>query len=160
MGTCAAFPLGAQTDTSGNTLGCRNYHLQNIEVRNMPAATHCSHTGPIGGLAAAATAVCAGPAPTNTPCDNFCAADTKICGTNAAPVTGVANRYADTAACLTACTAFIKTPEASPTVTTGATFACRIYHLTNAAAQATPAGVNTHCGHTLEIGNANLGPCA
>src|SRR5882672_11235806 len=37
MGTCATIPPGAATDTSGNTLGCRNYHLQNIEVRAMPA---------------------------------------------------------------------------------------------------------------------------
>lgn len=163
MATCAAFPPGAQADTSGNTLGCRNYHLQNIEVRNMAAATHCSHAGPIGSLAAAATAVCGASA-----CETFCAANAKICGTNAAPVTiggtEVTNRFADANACKTACDASIKAPEASPTVTSGNTFACRIYHLTNAAAQTTAAGVNTHCGHTLvSVANPSnqttVGPC-
>lgn len=162
MGTCAAFPLGTQADTSMNTLGCRNYHLQNIEVRNMSAATHCAHAGPIGGLAGAATGVC------GNACDAFCAADAKICGTDAAPVTiggtEVTNRYADAAACMAACTGFTKTPEASPTVTSGNTFACRIYHLTNAAAQTTAAGINTHCGHTLvsvaaPSNQATVGPC-
>ena len=36
MGTCMLFPPGTQADTSGHTLGCRNYHLQNIEVRQGP----------------------------------------------------------------------------------------------------------------------------
>jgi hypothetical protein len=144
MGTCAAFPPGAATDTSGNTLGCRNYHLQNIEVRQMSAATHCPHAGPIGSLAADATAVCG-----TSACADFCAMEAKVCGTDAAQVAGVTNRYTDVNACLTACAGFAKTPEASPTVQSGNNFACRIYHLTNAAAQTTAAGVNTHCGHTL-----------
>lgn len=158
MGTCAAFPPGTQADTSGNTLGCRNYHLQNIEVRGMSAATHCPHAGPIGSLAADATAVCG-----TSACDDFCAMQTKVCGTDAAPVTGVTNRYTDLAACKTACMGFTKTPEASPTVTSGNTFACRVYHLTNAAA-ATGTGINTHCGHTLvSVANPSnqttVGPC-
>ncbi len=146
MGTCAAFPLGTQADMGGqNTLGCRNYHLQNIEVRNMSAATHCPHAGPVGSLiAAGSTAVCGSSA-----CADFCAMEAKVCGTNAAPVTGVTNRYADTATCMTACAGFATTPEASPTAPAGNTFACRIYHLTNAAAGATPDVTNTHCGHTL-----------
>jgi hypothetical protein len=144
MATCAAFPPGAQADTSGNTLGCRNYHLQNIEVRGMSAATHCPHAGPVGSLiATGSTAVCG-----TSACADFCAMEAKVCGTDALPVTGVTNRYTDTAACMTACGNFVTTPEASPTATTGNTFACRIYHLTNAAANAAP-GTNTHCGHTL-----------
>jgi len=145
MGTCAAYPLGTQADTSMNTLGCRNYHLQNIEVRKQPAATHCPHAGPAGSTLAAATGVCGASA-----CENFCAMEAKVCGTDAAPVTGVTNRYTDTAACMTACAAFTKTPEYSPTVTTGNNLACRVYHLTNAAAQVVgSAANNTHCGHTL-----------
>lgn len=159
MGTCMAFPPGTQADISGNTLGCRNYHLQNIEVRNMPATLHCPHTGPIGGLAAGATSVCG-----TSPCDDFCEIQTKVCGTNANPVAGVAadHRYADLDACKAACANFTKTPEASPTVQSGNTFACRIYHLTNAAAQTTPTGTNAHCGHTMAVGTdaTILGPCA
>ena len=161
MGTCMAFPPGAATDTSGNTLGCRNYHLQNIEVRGMSAATHCPHAGPVGGPIAGATAVCG-----TSPCDDFCAAQTKVCGTDAAPamVGGmtITNRYPTLAACTTACAAFTKTPEASPSVTMGNTFACRIYHLTNAAAQTAFTGANAHCGHTLDSTNfmqTIVGPC-
>lgn len=144
MGTCAAFPPGTQADTSGNTLGCRNYHLQNIEVRNMSAVTHCPHTGPVGGLIATPSSTVCG----TSACDDFCAMEAKVCGTNAAPVAGITNRYADTNACMTACAGFTTTPEASPTAISGNTFACRIYHLTNAAAGAAP-DANTHCGHTL-----------
>jgi hypothetical protein len=144
MGTCAAYTPGTQADTSGNTLGCRNYHLQNIEVRNMSPDVHCPHTGPVGGLIANATATCG-----TSPCDDFCDMDVKVCGTTAAPITGVTNHYADRISCMTACTAFDKTIPYSPTVTSGNNFACRIYHLTNAAAQATSTGLNTHCGHTL-----------
>jgi hypothetical protein len=161
MGTCMAFPPGAATDTSGNTLGCRNYHLQNIEVRGMSPATHCPHAGPVGGPIAGATAVCG-----TSPCDDFCAAQTKVCGTDAAPVMvggmTITNRYPTLAACTTACALFTKTPEASPSVTTGNTFACRIYHLTNAAAQTAFAGAQAHCGHTLDSTNfpmATVGPC-
>lgn len=143
MATCAAYPLGTQADLAGNTLGCRNYHIQNITVRNMPAMAHCPHAGPAGGPIAMATAVCGA-----SPCDNFCALEAKICGTDAAPVTGVTNRYATTADCMTACTGFVKTPEYGTTTVSGNTFACRIYHLTNAAANAAP-GTNAHCGHTL-----------
>lgn len=148
MGTCAAFPPGTQADTSGNTLGCRNYHLQNIEVRGMSAATHCPHAGPVGGSIAGTTAVCGASA-----CADFCAMEAKVCGTDAAPVTGVTNRYTDTNACMTACGTFATTPEASPSVTSGNNLACRIYHLTNAAAM-TGAAVNTHCGHTLAVATA------
>lgn len=162
MGTCAAFPPGAATDTSGNTLGCRNYHLQNIEVRNMSAATHCPHAGPVGGLIGGATAVCGA-----SPCDDFCAEQTKVCGTDANPVTlesmVITHRYPDLAACTAACATFTKTPEASPTVTSGNNFACRIYHLTNAAAQTTFKGAQAHCGHTLDDAHFNdatiVGPC-
>ena len=166
MGTCAAFPLGTQADQSGNTLGCRNYHLQNIEVRNMPATLHCPHTGPVGGLIAdpSMATVCG-----TSACDDWCAMQTKVCGTDAAPVTVagtvITNRYTDLAACKAACTGFTKTPEANTTVQSGNNFACRIYHLTNAAAQTTAANVNAHCGHTLVSkttapdNSAIVGPC-
>lgn len=161
MGTCMAFTPGTQADISGNTLGCRNYHLQNIEVRNMPASQHCPHTGPIGGLAAGATSVCG-----TSPCDDFCELQTKVCGTDANPVAAVAadHRYTDLNACKAACGGFTKTPEPSPTVQSGNTFACRVYHLTNAAAQTTAAGTNAHCGHTLVAvtapsNQAIVGPC-
>jgi hypothetical protein len=126
MGTCAAFPPGAATDVSGNTLGCRNYHLQNIEVRGMSAVTHCPHAGPVGGPIAGATAVCGA-----SPCDDWCAMQTKVCGTDANPVMvggmTITNRYPTLAAC-NGVRHLRQDAEASPSVTAGNTFACRIYH--------------------------------
>src|SRR5262249_54564148 len=78
MGVCLEYTRGTQADMMGNTLGCRNYPLQNIEVRGMSAATHCPHTGLIGGLAAGTTSVCG-----VSPCDDFCDMQTKVCGTAA-----------------------------------------------------------------------------
>ena len=144
MGTCMVFPPGAQADTSGHTLGCRNYHLQNIEVRQGSPEVHCPHAGPIGSPVAAPAGVCG-----TSACDDFCAMEVKVCGTDAAPVAGVTNRYSDVAACKTACATFVTTPEASPSAPPGNTFACRVYHMTNAAAAATTTNVNLHCGHTL-----------
>jgi hypothetical protein len=144
-----AFAKGAaSTETTGNTLGCRIYHAQNAMIGGDAAAyaTHCPHAGPAGAKIDAATGQC------GSPCESFCAMDTKICGTDAAPVTGVTNRYTDLAACMTACAAFDKTVPFSAAAPNGNTFACRVAHLTNAAlytAQAAPATVNTHCGHTL-----------
>jgi hypothetical protein len=160
MGACAAIPPGAATDTSGNTLGCRNYHLQNIEVRGMSATLHCPHAGPIGALAGDTAGTCG-----TSACDDWCAMQTKVCGTDAVPVAGVTNRYTDLAACKTACMGFTKTPEPNATITGGGnTFACRVYHLTNAAAQTAATGTNAHCGHTLvSVANPSnattVGPC-
>src|SRR5262245_23800991 len=110
---CAEFtPGAASTETSGNTLGCRIYHAQNAMLNaSDPAmvATHCPHAGPVGAKVDAATGVC------GDPCVDFCALDAKVCGTTAAPVTGVTNRYADVATCMTACTGFDKTVAFSAT---------------------------------------------
>jgi hypothetical protein len=159
MGTCMQFPLGTQADTSGHTLGCRNYYLQAIEVQQAPPATHCPHAGPIGSTVAATAGVCG-----MTACDDFCAIQTRVCGTDAVPITGVTNRYTDLNACRIACATFATIPEASPTVSAGNSFACRVYHLTNAAAQTTAASLNLHCGHTLvsvfsPSNQATVGPC-
>jgi hypothetical protein len=145
LGTCSGFTPGAtSTETSGDTLGCRIYHAQNAMVLN-DATTHCPHAGPAGGKVNAA-GTC------GAPCASFCTLEAKICGTNAAPVTGVTNRYADTAACMTACAGFATAPEYSPTAPAGNTLACRFNHLTNAGLYKQtnePGTQNTHCGHTL-----------
>lgn len=43
---CATWTAGCMGDTSGDTLGCREYHLG---AAAMDAATHCPHAGPDGG---------------------------------------------------------------------------------------------------------------
>jgi hypothetical protein len=148
LGTAAGFtPGAASTETVGDTLGCRIYHAQNAMITG-DTATHCPHAGPIGGKVDAAAAQCGA-----TPCDDFCNLNAKICGTNAVPVTGVTNRYATVAECMTACTGFAKTPAYVAPAPNGNTLACRAFHLTNAALYKSMAGMealnNTHCGHTL-----------
>lgn len=157
LAAAAAFPTGAaSTEASGDTLGCRIYHAQNAMI-TADVTTHCPHAGPVGGKVDAATAVCG-----TSPCDDFCATDTKLCGTDAAPVAGVTKRYASLDACMAACAAFDKTVAYSSATASGPTFACRIFHLGNVALYTSmnlPAMIDAHCGHTLAIGSANLGPC-
>lgn len=154
----AAFTPGAtSTEMSGDTLGCRIYHAQNAVLTSDPA-TYCALAGPVGQKVDAATGVCGA-----SPCDDFCSLDTKLCGTDAVPVNGVANRYGTREACMIACAAFIKTTPYSAATSTGNTFACRIFHLNNVALytfMSMPDMVNAHCGHTLDTGGAPVqGPC-
>jgi hypothetical protein len=161
MATCAKFPLGASTDTSGNTLGCRIYHANNAKVTSMPDV-HCPHAGPGG---AAISNAATPPAVCGDACTNFCTLEIAACGLSGAAATG---QYASMTACMTACggmnTGFdkthlynydpSKTPVAAPT---GDSLACRLYHVTNAIQGTTQA--TTHCPHTgpdpLPTGN----PC-
>lgn len=156
MQTCAKFTPGTQADTSGNTLGCRNYHIQNITVRAQSPDTHCAHAGP-GGAAVDATAPVCGDV-----CANFCALEVATCGTLDAPNPNVAIPngqcgnaagtpstncfYQNQADCVAKCANFVKTPAYSAATQSGNTFACRLYHITNAAVSNTAA--NTHCQHT------------
>jgi hypothetical protein len=151
MATCSLFPVGTQADTSGNTLGCRNYHVQNITVRNMATDVHCPHAGP-GGAAVNATAPVCGDV-----CANFCKLEVATCGTKDAPKAGLtiggncggadpsACVYQNEADCVAKCGAFTKTPAYSSATTSGNTFACRLYHITNAAVTGAAA---LHCQHT------------
>jgi hypothetical protein len=45
IATCEALPLGSNTDTHENSVGCRHYHSYNSILG---PATHCSHAGPGG----------------------------------------------------------------------------------------------------------------
>jgi hypothetical protein len=117
MTSCAGFDVGAGTDTSGNTLGCRAYHAG---AAMGDPATHCTHAGPGGDTACGMN------------CEGFCAVAMSVCGST----------YADEAACMTECATFDATVKYNTTVTSGNNFACRLYHLTAAATDAA-----THCPH-------------
>jgi hypothetical protein len=147
LATAAGFTLGAaSTEMAGDTLGCRIYHAQNAMVVNDPV-THCPHAGPAGAKVDAAAGVCS-----VTPCEAFCNLNAKTCGTDAAPITGVTNRYASVDACKTACGTFSKVVQYTLPVPNANTMACRVFHLTNAALYKAEPNVgmqNTHCGHTL-----------
>src|SRR5690349_15017466 len=64
LGTCAKFPVGNINDTSGNTLGCRQYHAGGPS-QSMPEM-HCFHAGPGGSGADGVTSQC------GSDCDGFC----------------------------------------------------------------------------------------
>jgi hypothetical protein len=126
LATCAQLPQGALTDMGGqDTLGCRLYH------GGAPAAgdpmTHCPHAGPAG------EAVC-GP-----DCTSFCTLAAGLC-------TGANKQWPDMASCLTDCATFPTAPQYNASITSGNSFACRMYHLT--AASLAP---STHCPHIQKV---------
>jgi hypothetical protein len=139
MATCAKYPPGALADTTGNSLGCRIYHIGNATKTGMPEV-HCNHAGLAGGKIAP---VPVGGTPDThcaDPCTNFCAASVAICGTGA----NTATQFTDNAACMTACAAWDRTAAFNVvTPVEGNNLACRMYHLTQAATDAA-----THCAHT------------
>lgn len=121
MGACAAFPVGVTGETSGNTLGCRTYHSGAAAT---DAATHCVHAGPGG----------AGACGSN--CEGFCSIAVATCPTE----------HPDEATCMTTCMGYMDTEPFDASDAAGNTLACRLYHASVAATDATAA--TTHCPHT------------
>lgn len=143
--TCTAFTVGKLTDSSGNTVGCREYHAGTPAMTD--PVTHCPHAGPGGDLVTAAAPGTCGDA-----CTSLCTIHIKTCGSMDAPLTGITPGYKNMAECITACAGFDKTMPYSPSAT-GNTLACRLYHVTNAAlnsAMGNVAATNAHCGHSSE----------
>ena len=121
---CKAFPVGASADTSGNTLGCRQYHAG--AAASAPA-THCVHAGPGGAGTCGAD------------CDGYCQMTQLYCTTaNQALV------YADLPACKAHCAMFGTTAKYSTSSDAGIDelkqVACLLYH----AQEGTTAPVD-HC---------------
>lgn len=102
--------VGALTDTTGNTLGCRIYHAD--LARTDPAA-HCAHAGPSGGGACGTT------------CEAACDVIADLCPSLPA------NQWRNN--CATSCAStgvpFTGT-YATPAVMTGDTVECRLYYAT------------------------------
>lgn len=121
---CATWEVGTVDDMSGNTLGCHSYHAT---AASSMSDVHCPHAGPTGG------SVCG-----TSPCDDFC--ELAVGANGVCP-----GAWADVAACRTACMAFAAAPPYDASQTMGDTFACRMYHLTAAAAD------DTHCAHIVEV---------
>lgn len=117
MASCAAFPPGTAADTTTNTLGCRTYHAG---AAAGDPATHCVHAGPGGANACGSN------------CEGFCAIGMAACP----------DKWADAAACMTACAGFDDSEKYDATDIAGNTLACRLYHATAASVDAA-----THCGH-------------
>jgi hypothetical protein len=121
MASCASFPQGAISDTSGNTLGCRIYHAGAAAA---DPTTHCVHAGPSGAPACGAA------------CDGFCSLVVAECSA----------QYPDANTCATTCAGFATTPAYTANVTSGNSLSCRIYHATAASTDPT-----THCPHTASV---------
>lgn len=146
MGTCSKMALGAVTDMTGNTLGCRIWHSDKAKTTNMPG-THCVHAGPAGAqVDAAAPGVC------GDACTSFCELEIAACGLMGA-AGNTTGQYASLQACKDACATFEKTAKYEVNTTNfpstnpvGVTLACRLYHTTNALVSAAQAA--THCQHT------------
>jgi hypothetical protein len=110
--SCAAFPLGKSGDVSGDTLGCRVYHVGVAKTD----PTHCTHAGPGG------DGLC------GTNCQGFCDIAMKAC-----PAV-----YTDAAACAADCATFKDDVAYDAAVATGDSLACRLYHLTVASVTPDP----------------------
>lgn len=139
MKSCAAFPVGTDADTSGNTLGCRIYHAGASAGTGAP--THCPHAGPSGG------GLC------GSYCEAYCNLTSLACtGSNALSFT-------DYATCFAICNnTYDQSGKTLPLDTSGATVQCKIYHATVAANSTTNAA--THCPHTSQTGEGHCGtPC-
>jgi hypothetical protein len=123
LASCSPIPRGTAADTGGNTVGCRTYHAG---AAIGDPVTHCTHAGPGGDGAC------------GTNCTGFCTIAQGVC-------TGMNQQYATTAACTAECGGFPISPKYNTAVTAGDSFACRLYHLTQAANFPGP-----HCPHITE----------
>ncbi|WP_437275628.1 hypothetical protein WME90_30825 [Sorangium sp. So ce375] len=117
---CANLPEGTAGDTTGNSLACRAYHA---DAAKTDAPTHCIHAGPSGGD------VC------GTAIETFCEVAPAACP----------EVYADKAACDAEAAGFDNAAPYTGPGSMGDTLACRLYHLTEAAALAV-----AHCPHIGE----------
>jgi hypothetical protein len=124
VNACAGYPVGAEADTSGNTLGCRTYHAG---AASGNAGLHCPHAGPTG------DGTC------GTLCEGFCAIQATAC-------TGALKQFTSASDCATKCAAFSAgAGKYNTSFTGGNTNYCRVYHLSVAASSAGSA--TDHCGH-------------
>merc|ERR1719272_632947 len=119
-------PVGQTSDTSGDSQGCRMYHLN---AAKSDAATHCDH--------AAGVAVCVAPMETTSSpmTAAFCMAYTQTCSNYPA--------FSDQKGCEES---FNDTPVGATSDTSGDSQGCRMYHL--GAAKGNPA---LHCDHAAGL---------
>lgn len=131
MHSCAAMPVGAASDTSGNTLGCHLYHDNAAKGDPM---LHCPHAGPGG------DGVC------GAVCDGYCQIAMKYCtSANGAQV------YTDLNDCVTTCMAIPNDVRYNISVQDGAHEACLLYHVQEASTVPPD-----HCNDDLAKGDGGI----
>ena len=129
---CANFPAGMAGDTTGNTLGCRVYHLNVASTSSGNATLHCPHAGPYG------FGTC------GSNCEDFCLLYGAEC--NSSTYGG--------AGCTVGCATLAN--DGGPFINAGGnTLPCREYHLENAYKFGDMNGMG-HCAHA---GNSGGGVC-
>jgi hypothetical protein len=126
MAVCATFPAGTETDTQGNTLGCRSYHAGAAQGTTADATLHCPHAGPAG------VGLC------GSNCEGYC---------NIMVTTCPGEFSAGTSECLQKCDGLAGKDSTAYTVasTTGDTLQCRLYHASVGAESQQSALM--HCPH-------------
>jgi len=137
---CAAFPVGSDSDTAGNTLGCRIYHAGTPALGN--PGLHCPHASSSGG------GVC------GTYCDAYCSMGRAGCNpSNGFPLEGSDTLWnTGDAGCYNICTTLF--PQgAIGNDQSGNTLACRLYH----AQVALGSGNTVHCTHASTNGAQTCG---
>lgn len=108
LASCKAFPVGAASDTSTNTLGCRTYHAG---AASGDAKLHCPHAGPSGQNAC------------GSPCEGYCQLAMMYCTeANKAKV------YDSNTDCMTTCAKAKTDIPYTVKTTDGNEAACLIYH--------------------------------
>jgi hypothetical protein len=137
LAVCKALPLGAVTNISENTVGCRKYHSYNALIAPQ---THCSHTGP-GGNGHCGSSDQPSPETVSGNCESYCLLASKAC---AATVSGVAKadtfetNYKTLDACQLACDtdplpgAEFEAGYAISPAPTGNNLQCRFLHVARA----------------------------
>ena len=122
--TCKFYPAGGDGDQSGHSLGCRATKAANAAEGDQ--ATFCPQAGPTGG------GIC------GSPCESFCKLAMAVC-------TGGNAQWNNEQECLNECLTYpdLNAVPFSSNVTSGDSFACRMYHL-NVAAVVDP---DIHCTH-------------
>lgn len=131
LSMCANFPKGTLNDVSGDTLGCRIYHVTVASQSAMNANTHCPHAGPYG------FGQCGGE------CEDFCLLYDKQCG---------AGNFGD-GGCDAGCPGIPNPANTTMSFLSGSgnTLDCREYHLENAYQAGNMNGAG-HCAHTTLSG--------
>lgn len=131
LAVCKAFPIGTASDTSGNTLGCRNYHAHAAATAG--AALHCPHAGPGG------DGMC------GDVCEGYCQIAQMFC-------VGSAKIYSSEADCMTTCNETPGDMRFNISIQSGDEKACLLYH-----AQESPLAPEDHClGDLMKAADAGM----
>lgn len=137
---CSKMALGTISDTTGDTVGCRQYH-SGLAPTN--PKLHCPHAGPSGG------GVCSGGDAGTDRCDTFCKLALQICVVDSG-IPDASVPFTSLSDCTTKCA------NAPYTFNTGRPelmfdgndLNCRQYHL-EAASEGMPGSGTTHCIHLI-----------